>query len=909
MRIRPCYSILTLCFCLFLSCFTLNVSAQAVPGSDTRATSFPEMQKAFADWSQDKDLSQERGWKWYKRWEDEQARRADGHGAPYDPVVYAKEADRVMHMKQNSTSKTGNTSWIPIGPFDYPNSISPGWVPGVGRINCMAFHPTDANTLWVGVAQGGIWKTTDLGTSWVPLNNDLPILRISDISIDPNNTDIMYLSIGDYAYLGVALETDGRKRNTHYGMGVYKSTNGGQNWSPTGLSFSNADFDGSLTRRVFVNPSNSQNLLAAGTHGVWRSMDGGAAWTQVNDSLIWDIEQDPSNANTLYASSGYSGYLDEGSAAIHKSTDFGVTWTTLNTGIPPKNAVQRIELAISSQDPNYIYAFTCDMNRGFYGLYRSTNAGTSWTLRSTTPNILNGSPHGSGFGGQGAYDMAIVVDPTNKDRIYTGGINLWGSLDGGVTWDGVSYWRDTYGPTVHADQHFLAYNPLNSQYFLCNDGGLYRTSNIVVGSWVSATNSPSYNWPTQWTRMSTGMNTTSFYRVGVNQNDPDNLIAGAQDNATYYLSFGNWYNIIGGDGMDCFLHPTISDYLFGSWQYGTLMSSQDGGYNTTWLNSDITESGEWIVPWFLDPQNSNTVYAGYGNVWKSTSSGSTWVPISSFPNVPQMGQANLISAMAISPSNSNYLYAAQRVQHGFGEPGALQVTTNGGSTWQDRTAGLPDSLYFTWVTVDDQDPDIAWLTCGGFTDGAKVYKTTDAGQSWNNISLNLPNLPANCIVQHNGKPNNPVYVGTDVGVWYTNDTLTQWELYSDDLPNVIVSDLEIRYVDEKLVGATFGRGLWEVDLKDKVSSGLPEQDLWTLDMQVYPNPSKDGFSLDLKGVTLSSAQLEVLDVMGRTVYAKDLELGRRDFQQKFTPTLEAGVYYIRLVSGNFSKSVKWVKAE
>jgi photosystem II stability/assembly factor-like uncharacterized protein len=486
---------LWLFFILFIS---FNLNAQ---DADQKVNNSVDLEREFDQFRSVNNLDSVKAWKWMARWLDFESKRLNTDGSMADPNIFMNEAVKVSQSKKSNLSKQA-ANWSPVGPdFLYPSN-SPDRQHGMGRINCIAFHPSDSNIFWVGVAQGGVWKTMDGGQNWLPLTDDLPILRISDIAVDPLNPDVIYISVGDYAYIGVALDTDDRKRQTHYGMGVYKTSDGGLNWAPTGLTFDQTQLDVSLTRRVLIDPVNTQNLVAGGVNGIYTSSDAGATWNQKNDSMIWDLVQDPINPNTIYAASGYLSNRDIGTAGIIKSSDFGQTWTILNTGIPGKNAVQRIKLAISPQDPSHIYALACGMSRGFYGLYFSDDFGSTWNLQSSSsnaPNILSWSD-GNASGGQGTYDLSLLVDPTDKFRIMTGGINMWGSEDAGGSWKGASYWLGFYGPSIHADHHYYAYNPLNQAYYMCHDGGLSKTYQIGFESWSNINSGAS--WPTVWEDLS-----------------------------------------------------------------------------------------------------------------------------------------------------------------------------------------------------------------------------------------------------------------------------------------------------------------------------------------------------------------------------------------------------------------------
>jgi photosystem II stability/assembly factor-like uncharacterized protein len=868
-----------------------------------KPSSFLELQKEFDEYRHATDLQKTKGWKWYKRWESHYEQRLNPNGNIAEESVFLKEVEKINALK-NTASRGSSSNWIPFGPSELPPSVDAVTSHGIGRINCVTFHPSDSSTIFVGVAQGGVWKTTNSGQSWTPLTDNLPIIRISDIAIDPNNTNTMYISVGDYAYLGVALKTDGRKRHTHYGIGVYKTTDGGLTWTPTGLNLSLNEFDESLIRRVYVNPTNSQELVAAGISGIYKSYDGGTTWTKKQSSIIWDLEANPKNAQTIYASTGFISTLNMGDAGILKSTNFGETWTTLVTSIPSKNA-QRVELAVSYADTNYVYAITCGLDRGFEGFYKSINGGATWTKPYTSAgyNLLGWDASMGSGGGQGTYDLAIVADGTNRDKVYVGGINMWGTSDGGTTWDGMSYWLPYYGEYLHADQHQFAYNKLNNAYYVANDGGLYRTDNPIIGSWTAANSEPNYTWPTRWRFLGSGMQITSFYRLGLRENFGD-VIAGAQDNSTFYREDNKWLNMIGGDGMECALHPTDRQTLYGSAQYGYLVRSYDGGQNFDFVNMGGSEEGEWTTPFKLEKGNPMNLYAGFENMHFSDDEGFSSVAISNFPKMGN-GVGAVISAFDFSDDNTEYIYVAKRINHQQNEPMKFYVTTNGGNTWTNRTQGLPDSLYCTYIAVSNTNPQTAWACFSGFSAGVKVYKTIDAGATWTNISYNLPNIPVNTVVLHKGSPKNVGYIGTDAGVYYTYDGATTWELFSNMLPNVIVSELEIHADSNKIFAATFGRGIWMSDLAD-VNVGVQNNPLSNINVKLYPNKNDGSFTVNASNLAVNAINVSVVNILGQEVFTEQVKLQSKEFAKSYDLKLLPGVYYFRMLSGKYSKVEKFV---
>lgn len=892
-------------FLLLLLLPSIAFSQVFESSESNKPSSFTQLQMEFENYKQTHDLSKTRGWKWYKRWEAHYDQRVSLHGDMVNPSVFL-DAMKSIQAQKNTANRNASGNWIPVGPSELPPSVDPITSHGMGRINCIAFHPTDSATIFVGVAQGGVWKTTNSGQSWAPLTDDLPIIRISDIAIDPNNANTMYISVGDYAYLGISLKSDGRKRNTHYGIGVYKTIDGGNTWTETGLNLALNTLDESLIRRVIVNEANSQELVAVGISGIWKSYNGGTNWVKKDSSIIWDLEKIDGGSATLFASTGFISTLNEGDAGILKSTNFGETWTLLTTGIPTKTA-QRVELAVSPVDTNYIYAITCGLDRGLEGFYRSTNGGTTWTKRYDGVSGINilGWDNSTGGGGQGTYDLAIVADATSRDKVYIGGINMWGTNDGGANWDGMSFWLPYYGQYLHADQHQFKYNPLNGAYFVSNDGGLYRTDNPQIGSWADANSLPNYTWPTRWKYLGSGMQISSFYRLSIRHKFGD-LIAGAQDNSTFYKTNNQWVNMIGGDGMDCALHPTDTNILYGSSQYGNLVQSLDGGLSFNYLNIVNGENGEWTTPFKLDPNNPEIIYAGYENMHVSFDEGFSFNPISNFPTMGN-GAGAVISAFDFCESNSDYLYVAKRIVHQQNETMKFYVTTNAGGTWNNRTNGLPDSLYCTSVTVDASNPQVAWACFSGFASGVKVFKTSDAGANWTNISMNLPNIPVNVVLhQHDSSAKNTVYLGTDAGVYYTYDGLGEWQLYSNMLPNVIVSDLEIHSDSNKLFASTFGRGIWMTDLVD-VTVGINNSNpLSKFELNLFPNKNNGEFKISGTNINSDNVTVSIVNIIGKELSKEIVKIYKGKLDKSYKLDLLPGEYFYRVQSGKYSVVKKFL---
>jgi PKD repeat protein/photosystem II stability/assembly factor-like uncharacterized protein len=416
----------------------------------------------------------------------------------------------------------------------------------------------------------------------------------------------------------------------------------------------------------------------------------------------------------------------------------------------------------------------------FLGLYRSTNGGVSFSLRTNSPNVFGYNTNGGDSGGQSWYDMALAVSPTNRNEVYTGGINVWKSTNGGSSLFALSKWNWPTGSYeyVHADIHTLDY--YGNSLFCGSDGGIFKSTNS--GNTFSD--------------LTSGIQNSQFYRLSNSVTNSGIIMGGTQDNGSFMLKNGTWTHVTGGDGMECIVDYSNANIMYSSSQYGNLYKSTNGGASFSGITGSIGDQGAWVTPYTLDPVNPNTIYLGYHDIYKSTNGGNTWNTISSF------SAGGDLKSLVVAPSNNNVIYAAS--------DNIIYKTTNGGASWSNITSGLPSNA-ITYISVHNTNSNILWVSLSGFTNGEKVYKSTNGGTTWVNQSGNLPNLPINCVVYENGT-NNGTYIGTDIGVYYKNDDMALWQSYMDNLPNVMVYELEIHYGTGKLRAATYGRGIWESDL-------------------------------------------------------------------------------------------------
>jgi len=707
-------------------------------------------------WS-DKTPSKGHGFKQFERWYNHWKPRVYPSGE-MTAIKYQEGLEEHKNIiGQHAQNKSSTSNWNSVGPFDPAfNGNS-----GIGRVNVIEFHPTNSNIIYIGTPGGGLWKSIDGGSNWAPQTDYFTNLGISDIAIDPNNTNIMYVATGD------------RDGNDTYGFGLLKTTDGGVSWSNTGLAMNVTD--NNTVNRVLIDPTNSNVILVSTKLGIYRSTNAGNSFShRLSNKSIISMEFNPGNTNIIYA-----GEYDSGgtTAAVYRSTDNGLNWNPISSGLPNSGSL-RIQIAVSPDNNSSVYCLISNDSYGLKGIYKSTNNGVSYSLMSNTPNILD-SDNGSTTGGQGWYDLAISVSPTNENEVFVGGINIWKSTNGGANFSKMTHWyNDGIHETVHADQHWFKYNGGN--LFIGNDGGVFKTTNGGAS----------------FSELTNNIAISQVYRLSSSQNANTTFICGLQDNGTRVKNGVNFDFVLGGDGMECLADHTNSNVFFGSSQYGNVSRSDDGGAFFTDVSPN-GGNGPWITPFVMDPNNNNIMYLGDNDIYKSVDNGISWSMISG-------GFTNQILFMDISKVNSNLIYAATNTK--------IFKSIDAGVNWTEVTGTLPVGFAsISSIKTNPTNLNQAWVTFSSYSTGNKVYKTDNQGTSWTNISGSLPNLPVNDIIYQEGTAG-VLFIGTDVGV-YTYDPVTSvWSVYGINLPNVMVSDLSIQNSQNILRIGTFGRGIWEITL-------------------------------------------------------------------------------------------------
>ena len=699
------------------------------------------------------------------------------------------------------------TRWSSIGPLNIP-----------GRVRAIAVHPSDGDKIWVGGVAGGIWKTTDGGTSWRALNDFSANLAVTSIVFDQANTSIMYASTGEGFFNADAIR----------GGGVFKSTDGGQTWIRLSSTDPASSSNWYYVNRLATHPTSSGILLSANrAAGIYRSTDGGSTWTQVFvPSGTWpyayQVAFDPNNGNNAIAGLG--------SGAIAYSTDAGATWTETAIVSTGGGFSGRVELAYAPATSGMVYASVQTSGTG--AVYRSTNGGATWSLRSSPGHLQNS---------QGWYDNAIWVSPANSNFVVVGGIDLFRSTNGGSSFAQISAWF-RWPSSPHADQHAIVGHPSfdgssNLTVFVGNDGGVWKSTNIATASSSSSSTNT-------WSSISTGIVTTQFYG-GAASASGTTFTGGTQDNGSLSASATTtWTQFFGGDGGYSAIDQTDANYVYGEYVYASVHRSSDGGTNSDgYICSGIEDadssscggSGEanFIAPFILDPNSQSRMLVGANRLWISDNAKAS-TPTWRSAKAASSSSGNYISAIAVAAGNSNIIW----VGHNNGEVYKTSNGTNASPTWTAVSVG--PSRQVMRILIDASDSNTVYVSFGGYSSG-NLRKTTDGGSSWTDISTGLPEAPIRGIARH---PTNAswIYVGTEVGVFSSENGGGSWSTTNDGPGAVSVDELFFAGTTTTLVAATHGRGMFQASVASSSATATPETGWWW-----YASESGRGFSLEVSG--------------------------------------------------------------
>ena len=695
----------------------------------------------------------------------------------------------LLALVANSASY-GAPQWTELGPA--PTGDADMYV---GRVSALACSPSDPNTYFAGGADGGVWRTTNGGISWTPLTDHMPTSSIGALAIDPTDENVIYAGTGEANYAN----------HCRYGLGLYKSTDGGDTWT----QLAEETFAGRCFSKIVVNPFNPQTLYASitraggfpelaaakghpgatGPLGVFRSDDGGVTWVQLTNGLpnlsATDLTMYPGDPDILYAGIGrIFGHPDNG---IYKTTDGGASWTKLTGGGLPTDTAGRISVAVAPSDPSRVYTLItepCDeWGGGAYtmGAYRSDDAGATWV---TLPigNMLQAT--------YGWYLSVITVNPTNPNTVVMGGLNLRRSRLAGDTWYTIT--------PPHVDMHALAWDAAGR--LLCgNDGGVHRTANLGNA----------------WTALNDGLGVIQFYAgLSTHPTDEHIMLGGTQDNGSNLRPEDSivWRQVFGGDGGWTQIDQTAPNRMFIEYQGSNhLFRSTDGGnsFQSSSYGINSADRNCFLPPYLIDPANPNRMLFGTHRVYESLNGADSWTAISG----DLSDGSGAIRTLAIAPSDSNVVYAATN-------DGNVLVSFDGGANFElilDDVPGWPRVT--REIFVDPTDPLRMYLAVAHFGE-AQIRRTTDAGQTWENLDATLPDLPVNTVAL-DGRGLRPViYAGNDAGVYQSVDDGDSWHRFGQGFPNAAVIDLRLDLERGRLIAVTQGRGAWRAPIFEPIPGDL-----------------------------------------------------------------------------------------
>ena len=753
--------------------------------------------------------------------------------------AYSKAIQQRDQMRQTyGFHNSSRSPWTSIGPS---SGFYTGWGNISSRITTLAIDPVNPNIMYLGAAFGGVWKSTDAGSSWTPLTDNEISLSSGSIAIDPNNTNIIYYGTGEATYSGAS----------YYGRGLLKSTDGGATWTHNQTGLPSLTY----TSRLVIRPGHSDELLAAmGNSGLYKSTDAGFSWSQLLSGRCDDVLFTPSG-DTAYAVGSGTGYTI--------STNGGASFNFTSAGFTPGT---RNHLGICRDFPNVLYF--AKYAGSSITVYKSTDAGFNYTQVS---------PGHDFSGSQAWYDFYMHVSPMNPDLAYVGAIDIWRTTNGGSSFQNIS---NAYnGGPVHPDQQNFAFHPTDVNKVYCtNDGGILSSNN--QGN--------------TWTNLNATLTLTQFYRIAADPLNADHIMGGTQDNGTQRTQGSlMWSLAFGGDGGEVCFHQQNNLHVLGETQNNGVRRSLNGGSSWGNATSGLTGSGAWVGPILSHPDSAGVFYTARQQVFKTTNTVATgWSPIST-------GTSGTIREMAISKSNPLVMYATAGSQ--------IFRSTDGGYNFTNVTSGTP-ARTITSVSIHPDSSDVAIVTFSGFGTG-KIYKTTNNGTSWENISGNIPDSPVNDgMIYYPGFSTNIYIVATDVGVFISNNWGLAYTELSDGLPNTVAMHLDYNAMSNKLRIGTHGRGVYETEILTSISNIGNSVPVTHALRQNYPNPFNPATKIQFDIPKASFVKLTVFDMLGREIdqlVNTNLTPGTYEVTYNIKNS-NSGIYFYRLETNDFSETKKMI---
>jgi hypothetical protein len=818
------------------------------------------------------------------------------------------------------------------------NALGPGNIGG--RTRAIVFDPTDPTTIYASGVAGGIWKSIDAGASWQATDDLMLNLAVCALAIDPTNPDVLYAGTGE-GYYGSDVFVRG--------LGIFKSVDAGATWAQLPGTVSGVP-EGAFhyVNKIRISPNDPGRIYAATRYGVLRSLDSGQAWSVVLSNPRY-LSQPPTtngcnvgctdlairqdrNPDVLFAAFG--SFEKDG---LYRSVDGGDTWVEYTTG----SYQGRMTIAIAPSNNDIIYIVMAD-NGGLNGFGRvvsvfRTDDGTNFASvldfdHPFSPWLFSYVAIATGcydhpvIYSQGWYDNIIAVDPVDPDVVWVGGIDLYRSDDGAQTFGLAEYWffyrEDPPPPTyLHVDQHEITFHPdyngtTNQTMYVGNDGGIFRTTNArAATTQEECPIGPDPGPPPEivWENLNNGYGVTQFYHGDVAK-DEDMFVGGAQDNGTSRVLAADtpnaWQMIYGGDGGYVAIDPTNGQRLFIEIQgFPQILMSEDGGETFVEATNGITDTdGIFITPFVMDQADPDILWTGGSRPWRTTDRAGLWKVVG--PDFSGPGQ---ISAIAIAPSNSNIVYL------GFNN-GYVARTVNGLSASPTWTV-FENGLYGAWVSsvaVDPEDPDIAYCTYSNYGTPHHVLRTINGGTDWESIdgieATGVPDIPVHCIAVRPCDPHQ-LYVGTELGVFASDDGGATWEPANTGLAHTVVEWLDFKDNDT-LVAFTHGRGTFLTGLEPCSGAGVSPAGKEPVAAEplltAAPTPFSTAVTIRAVLPQAGQARLTVHDASGRLIavlldgrYDSDVVTRLWNGRNRSGEDVAPGIYFVRLEAGG-QASVKKV---
>jgi photosystem II stability/assembly factor-like uncharacterized protein len=757
------------------------------------------------------------GYKEFMRWvyANEYKYYPSGDRSHEDPLLLKHAYENFLASSNAARPFNSSSVWEELGPRDI-DSITGHYSIGLGRV--IDVKTVTQDTIFLSSEAGGLWKSTDGGQTWSPKSDGLIASGADAIAFSPFNHNKMYMDV--------------QNPSNNYSYGIYRSDDGGETWYESNFNPTNVGFGGlgDDFKIFFIEPHPTiDSVIIIGTNrGVYISEDDLQTWTRVytifdspHYAEITTIAFHPTDPNTFYIMDNEWWNADR--SKIYITHDLGQTWTTsaqiVDNNNNPNNALGRLD--VSPQCPDCVFLATGE------GLWKSTDRGHNFTYVAN-PNMSF---------------VGFAVNKSDMNNMIYGYVDIMVTQDEGQTWQQSTHWSlddcngtgNTYleklhtaTDYVHADLHPAKYE--NGHFYIGTDGFMCKSPDGI-----------------NWEIISYGTGIRENYRLGVGQNNMDAVIVGSQDNGNSFHTDHGWVEITGGDGMEGIVHPLNEKAFIGSYQYGSRFRTFDEDVTRVSVTPPVGDNAYWTAPLAYDPNDQMTIYDFRLGVWKSTDFGTTWTQLSS--NLFGTGYWDAIYVAEIARNDSRIMYVSNR--------GSLKKSVDGGVNFTD-ISGLPD-LHIRDIAIDPQDDNTVLVVYGDYNHPAdKIYMSTDGGNSWQNITYNLNNIPAHSVVVDN-TPEHRIYVGTELGVFYKSFNDTAWQVLGTGLPKVSVFEMEIHEASNYLYITSWGRGLWRIKLPGR--ENYPEIQKVSITSPPTPERPKEGVLQYVTSVinyngTLSSVEVK-----------------------------------------------------